>query len=364
MTSRVGKRVRFGALIVVLVGAGLAASSTLFGDQPWRPYYQAWASDSPWRRPLPGDVVIHPDSQRMIADLHAACGGDQSGPCKYPRLPGAADGDALGSPYGSPVYLVSKDTPTYDVECVKYPCGIQGETGEATRALFDVPIPRGARPDNSRDAHLVLYDPVRRLAWDLYAATYDPAADRWEARGGIRWDLSGPGTDLRTEPGGATAAGSPLMGTVVRPEEIRRALEDGTGVIPHVLSGGYSEARRDCWIEPFAKRTDGESERRWAIPEGAVLQLDPSIDVTKLGLSKAAEVIARTLQRYGMVIRDHSGAFSIEVENVSVEGAVDGGRPNLWRELELSKDSLRPISSEMFRVVAWQADQARGPSCP
>jgi hypothetical protein len=250
------------------------------------------------------------------------------------------------------------------VICKRFPCGIAGISGDDTRALYKVPIPTGARPDPSTDGHLVVYDPAREAAWEFFRAAYSSEEDEWSAEGGIRWSLEGPGVDDVGEPGTAVGGGTPLLGTIIRPEEIREALANGTGVIPHILSGGYDSPRTGCFIVPLVKATDADDGRQWSIPEGALLQLDPELELDGLDLTPAARVIARTLQVYGMVIRDDSGAFTIDVENVSVEDGAEPGRSRAWEALKVTKDSLRAVRASSFRVVGWSADRAQGTNCP
>lgn len=347
------------SLLVLLLACGGAEKAPV----AWRQTYQPFSVRSPLRHPLGADVAIHPSSIRMIADLYRSCPEATTGPCKFPRLAGAPDDDQFFASYGSPVYVGGANTKQRTVPCSLFPCGVQGVMKEKTEALFDVPIPEGARPDPSEDAHMIVYDRARGYVWEMFGASVNNATGRWKTRGGIRWDLAGPGYDEIGEPGTAVGAGIPMFGTILRPEEIRTALKDGTGVVPHVLSGGYDSPRVGCFIGPMAKTTDGDDGRTWAIPEGAVLQLNPAIDVDKLELSPAGKVIARTLQQYGLVIRDDTGAFSIDVENVSVEDGATPGRSGLWKELDIHKDSLMAIQGNMFRVVGWNPADAHGSNC-
>ncbi|MGH2726268.1 MAG: hypothetical protein ACRDKS_04750 [Actinomycetota bacterium] len=330
----------------------------------WRAAYQPFSNDSPLRIPLPDEAPAHRDSKRMIDDLVQICGPDPDGPCKYPRLAGAPEADRFFSRFGTPVYLARETDRRRTVACTRFACGVAGITGEDTRALYNVPMPTGARPDPSDDGHLVVYDLVKASAWEFFRASYSVEKDEWEAEGGIRWDLTGQGVDALRQPGTAVGGGTPMFGTIVTPDEVREAIRNGTGVVPHVLSGGYDSPRKDCFISPLVKTSDADDGRRWAIPEGAILRLDPTLDLTALELEPAAQLIARTLQVYGMVIRDDTGAFTIDVENTSVEDAAEPGRSGTWKRLGITNESLRAVRSEMFDVVAWDAADAHGANCP
>lgn len=351
-------------MIVAALFAGCSSGQDPETPLVWRAAYQPFSADSPLRKPLPDGAAFHPASGRMIADLAEACGPDSDGPCKYPRLAGAPEAGRFFSSFGTPVYVARSTDRLRTVVCTRFPCGVQAVTGEDTRALYKVPMPGAARPDPSDDGHLVVYDPMKAVAWEFFRATYSTKDDVWEAEGGIRWDLNGLGVDGVGEPGSAVGGGMPMFGTIVRPDEIREALRDGTGVIPHVLSGGYDSPRTNCFISPFVKTTDADDGRTWAIPEGAALQLDPTLDVERLDLTPAARVIARTLQVYGMVIRDDTGAFAIDVENTSVEDAAEPGRSGTWKRLGITNESLRALRADSFRVLAWAPQQAHGTNCP
>jgi hypothetical protein len=359
--NRAGRIAVLAAAIATIAACG--GGGTPKAPSAWRPNYQPFSEQSPLRRPLAQGVALHPKSKQMIADLYRHCPEKETGPCKFPRLAGTSEPGRFYAVYGSPVYVGEAMTKLRTIPCTTFPCGIQGVAGEKTDALYDVPIPEGARPEPSLDAHMIVYDVERGFAWELFGARRSQTTGRWKTRGGIRWDLRGTGVDQFGEPGTAVGAGIPMLGTIVRPEEIRLALDDGTGFIPHVLSGGYDSPRTKCFIGPLAKTTDGDDGRTWAIPEGAILQLDPSVDLRMLDLNPAARVIARTLQRYGMVVRDDSGAFTIDVENVSVEDGAEPGRSQLWSRLGLNLNSLSAVQGNMFRVIAWDRSQAHGSNC-
>lgn len=356
-----GRRTVAGLAIVLCACGGSTEPKPAIA---WRAAYQPFSDASPLRAPIAEDATIHPASARMIADLVAACGPDPGASCKFPRLAGAPERGRFFAEFGAPVFVAGPDERLRTVVCKRFPCGIAGITGDDTRALYNVPIPAGATAEPSVDGHMIVYDPAKEAAWEFFRASYSKEKDEWTTEGGIRWSLKSDGVDDVGEPGTAVGGGTPMLGTIVRPEEVREALRDGTNVIPHVLSGGYDSPRIGCFITPLVKVTDADDGRRWAIPEGAVIRLDPSLDLAGLDLNPAARVIARTLQIYGMVIRDDSGAFTIDVENVSSEDGAHPGRSGAWGALGVNKDSLRAIRAELFQVVAWAPQQAHGSNCP
>jgi hypothetical protein len=83
-----------------------------------------------------------------------------------------------------------------------------------------------------------------------------------------------------------------------------------------------------------------------APPEGTIIRIKQSIDLTSLGLSGPALVIARALQTYGAVISDQSGASA----EVKVENTVAEGRGWLWNGT-LSSSSLSKLPLDDYEVV-------------
>ena len=88
-----------------------------------------------------------------------------------------------------------------------------------------------------------------------------------------------------------------------------------------------------------------ESDKSGFGAEGERLAIDPSIDLTRRGLSPQGLVIARTLQRYGCYIGDNSGSSS------ALKAQQENAARPLWRRT-LRADSLRRITWDDFVVLA------------
>jgi hypothetical protein len=57
------------------------------------------------------------------------------------------------------------------------------------------------------------------------------------------------------------------------------------------------------------------TSRKYAPPEGTRIRIKPSLDLSTLGLSPEAMIVARALQHYGAVIGDQSGGpISLRLE--------------------------------------------------
>ena len=119
----------------------------------------------------------------------------------------------------------------------------------------------------------------------------------WEKSWGTTTPLDGSGVPETFR----TGSGISHLAGVVRVSEI------AAGLIPHALVFSTNNTCPGEFREP-ATKTDGTSDRPDCIPEGARIQLAPSLDVAALQLSPAEAAIARALQKYGAYAVDTGGA--------------------------------------------------------
>ena len=97
------------------------------------------------------------------------------------------------------------------------------------------------------------------------------------------------------------------MAGVVRPEEIAQ------GHIDHAIAFATPYTRAD-YIACPATHTDGKYADPAAMPEGARIQLDPSINVDAQTWPRWKKIIARALQTYGAILVDTSGTLALRGE--------------------------------------------------
>jgi hypothetical protein len=200
-----------------------------------------------------------------------------------------------------------------------------------------VHIPARARPMAADDAAIVIIDRSTNQVVGLQGARY--ANGHWTAAGMSRYLYQSNGI-ARGLPGGRKAnfghRGIPASVQAVTKREIKR------GKIRHRLevywwetAGRTPEGRR-----AYFPMTGSESGKSGVVPEGAVIRLRRGVDLDALGLSPAARVIARALQKYGAVVGDNSGTGN----NLKLQANVD------WSGI-LHKDSLRRIPWNDFVFV-------------
>ncbi|WP_433793560.1 hypothetical protein [Actinoplanes sp. CA-252034] len=195
-----------------------------------------------------------------------------------------------------PAYFAKQTTARHDVQ-------IEG-FDEVRRTMRGVPIPDNARPDPAEDAHLTVIDPATRCGYDLIGAKKTAAG--WTAK----WANVTSTADSGIYPFGMStrATGFAPLAGMIWPAELR------SGRIDHALVFAYPYTRSGGPVAP-ATSSDGRTALAAAMPQGARVQLDPTLDLESLGLTAHERTIAVALQRYGMYLGDTGGALALYAVN-------------------------------------------------
>jgi hypothetical protein len=197
-----------------------------------------------------------------------------------------------GGPIGIPYDVVTRRTRRSRVR-FEY-------ADESDRVRY--PIPRGVHIEGGRDAdgdrHALLVDRSRCRLYELFALRH--RRGRWSAGSGATWSLRRP----RMRPAGwtsADAAGLPILPLLARHQEVRR------GRIAHALRMTASQTRR-AFV--FPARHFASSDDDPALPRmGERLRLKASVDIS--GLPRQARVVARAMQRYGLIVADNGSDWFV-----------------------------------------------------
>jgi hypothetical protein len=187
------------------------------------------------------------------------------------------------------------------------------------RQWNDVPIPQGFRASEGTDKEAVIYQPETGRYWEFWGLEpVEPSAEagaktQWRAAWGGRIDRlsQNPGYFPPTLQGykfGVTATSLPLLAGLMTIAEQR------LGEINHVIHVALPETRRGAWVYP-AQRTDGTRDDPLAIPQGTLFRLPADLDLGRFGMHPYALMIARAVQRHGMVVRDTAGVVAFYAEN-------------------------------------------------
>ncbi len=236
--------------------------------------------------------------------------------------------------WGTPVYDARDGDPTYSV---RNSCW-----SHQPPEFASMRVPAGARPDPTTDASMVVFDGGKGLEYGLWHASYDATSKQWSSCGGTVYYLGSNGIvgtlSESNDKRNYGHRGVPPSTYAVTYNEIT------SGSIDHMLRIAV-DTTKCSHVFPMSGDECGTSSPS-APPEGAIIRIKQSVNLSSLGLSGPAMVIARALQSYGAVISDQSGA-SVELK---VENTVAEGRGWLWSGV-LGSSSLAKIPLDDYEVV-------------
>lgn len=310
----------------------------LAGPQPWSTapapptppgvftHADVWSPSSFWRKGLPTNATLHPDTDLFRQDLCLQMGLDPATPYAQ-NAPNQVAGSVPGQAWfstgtgGVPIIVVGPNQPLVPVASG---FAIDGGIWPANLDWHNVmmkgiPIPPDAQVDSSSDKSLVIWQPSTRRVWELYYAAHTPGvydghnggtagAYEWRAAGGglIVNPETRNGTYIERAPNehrswGHTATGLPLYGGIITPEEW------AAKKIEHPLHLTVGRAAK-FYLSP-AHRTDGWSDG--AIPEGARVRLPATttfdyLDL-RIELNQGIKAIGDALRDYGALVTDKTG---------------------------------------------------------
>ena len=195
-----------------------------------------------------------------------------------------------------PVYYADASTPLQEVKLTA--------SWAPKKALLNVPIPEFTEADPSNDGSMAIVDLNNACVYDFWRMRYRNG--RWKAAWGNALPIESDGIFPR----GLSARGSgfELLQGLIWPQELH------LGHIDHALIFSYNHTRSGGPVPP-ATESDGTSSEDWAIPEGALVQLNPRLNLDSLGLKDYERIIAKALQEYGMYCADDGGGLQLYAIN-------------------------------------------------
>jgi len=270
-----------------------------------------YTAASSWNIAIPSNPLIDSNNSHIVSLLTGSFGSDPT-------------------QYTFPVYIVNSSTPMQNVSFSSVWREVLEIGGSTTSGgTHQIPIPAGAKPASGTDANIIVWNPDTGDEWGLWG--FNGAAP-YTARNGYHYNTNWSGVPVNTK--GPRGSGLPYLGGLVRKWEIDQ------GHIDHAIAFA-TQNNGPTWVYP-ANNSDGGVSG--GIPEGTRLQLDPSLtdaDFTAWGLSTAGKIMARAMQKYGMIVTDKSGHPKAYVESVLTAN---------WGTA-LSAGTVSHIPLSKFRVI-------------
>ena len=219
-------------------------------------------------------------------------------------------------------------------------------TGTAAQKLggsLMVPIPGGpVRPSSpsstDSDGHLVLYDPVGKIAYEFWQATTERSGRCGSAGGGRTssrileagaidfFDVTGSGTNAPRQLSSARASGVSLLAGLLLPEDV------AAGEIRHAFAVAIPKPRNTssdpnkphkadivypaAWLETHVFNTDP-----YALASGQRIRLIKTLRdiegevIDENELAPVTRMVLTALRRYGAYITDNAGGFALYAED-------------------------------------------------
>ena len=270
-----------------------------------------FSKESFWNQPIPEDAEVDPRTDKWIKMLEQEPTGEYFG--------------ISWEEWTIPVYEVDENTPMHNVayhyltesEKKTWNTVVDRERFGHGPGFNPVPIPDNAMPDPENDAHFTVVDWNRMLAWDMWGLKKLENGS-WESKTGMMFRLDGDGTFDGFElgyvngesvhfHGPSRAPGVPAFAGLIMYDEVM------SGKISHKLSCATRYASYQEFVYP-ASWTDGYIDG--GIPEGAVIRLDPKLNLAPFNLTKEEMVVAKAMQEYGIVIVDIAQGQPIYAEGL------------------------------------------------
>jgi fibronectin type 3 domain-containing protein len=304
--------------IITAVLVGLAGVITLIlthaGTAP-----RAFSASSEWNNPLPTNAPISSSSASIISELKSFPAGDSA-----PNL-------VINPGYSNPIYYPSTTDKAYAVKGASLP-----------PELASLRIPKGATPATGSDGEMMVWDNNKGYVVGLHHAVYSSGTDTWSADGADVYYTASNGLNgslpESNDKRNVGHRGYPSAIAQIRYDEMQ------AGSINHVLKVALDETG-ECFYYPGSGNESGKGGH---ICEGQILRIKPSINLSSLGLSQGALIVATAMQKYGVVVGDTGGNnMALKTENISVThpGAS-------WSSVGLASNSLSAIKWDDFEAIA------------
>lgn len=208
-----------------------------------------------------------------------------------------------------------------------------------------IPVPAGGSiegyPDyacpGSDDCHLLVVDPTSCRLYEMYRANF--SGGNYSGGCEVVWDLKTvyPPNMRGDYCTSADAAGLPIAAHMFTADEIQ------AGEIKHAIRFILPNAllRADIYVHPATHSTGPTAGPANSPPYGARMRMKANVDIS--GLSSGAQVVAKALKKYGMIMSDGG--------NVTFTGMDDQYTTAKWSQVNLDAQDLKGLDWTDFEMV-------------
>lgn len=186
------------------------------------------------------------------------------------------------------------------------------------------------------DCHILVVDRVNKKLYESYRANL--VNNQLQTMCAIKWDLTQTySSTLRGDQCTSTdAAGFPIAPLLFTADEI------AAGEIKHAIRFILPNARmqQGVYVRP-ATHAGGPSGPASAVPYGARFRLKSTFNVSSL--KPAAQVVARAMQKYGMLLADGG--------NIALTAANDKYTSHKWAEVGFTALDLSSLKVTDFEMI-------------
>lgn len=293
--------------------------------------------------------------------LHPDLGGDAS----TPQAPYAT--------YGMPYAVVSGVTPS-DLVAVDFlywdeSDGVDPTTGQS---FSFYPIPpaaatqpywiEGGDPGNvdlrsSQDRHMLIVDADRNYLYELYNVYYNPTQRKWYAGSGAFFDMNTNNRRPDTWTS-ADAAGLAILPGLIRHDEV---YDPNVSDIGHAFR--VTVRSTNGYVYPASHRAGTTSG---ALPMGARLRLNASVDVNQRTADPNARKIFRAMQKYGLIVADNgsdmyiTGTYDTRWDNGILNPAFAALTANDFEVIQLGYNNTPAQTAAALRAVSVSPSSVTG----
>ncbi len=208
-----------------------------------------------------------------------------------------------------------------------------------------IPVPPGGSLEGETgyaclsdgDCHLLVVDSSTCRLHEMWRANI--VGTNFQGGCQVIWDLTQvyPANMRGDYCTSADAAGLPISAHMFTADEVQ------AGAIEHAIRFilPNSLMRADTYVHPATHSTGATSGPSNAPPYGARMRLKASTDIS--GLSPAAQVVAKALKKYGMVLSDGG--------NITFTAMADDYTTAKWSGVNLGASDLKPLAWSDFEMV-------------